>query len=138
MLAMFALMSITTAWHFRLWPFHLCFALVVLMMLAVAWATAAWMFVLPFVVLGMTTGAAYALSLYYSLASPDRRGAMAGNHEALLAIGSMFGPIFGGAIMRFSGRPDWPFWLSIIPIGLIWLWAIRLDRTRNNIPKEPN
>ena len=132
MLLTFALMSLTARWHFRQWPVNLCFGLMLVMMALTAAAPAAWAFLAPFAIFGVTTGIAYGLSAYYSLLSPESRGAVVGIHEAFLSSGSTVGPIFGGWMIALTGRPEAPFWIGMAPIALLWWicqWLIPRRRT---------
>lgn len=55
-----------------------------------------------FAVIGIASGLAYFSSLFYTLHEPVFRSSLAGVHEALLASGRLFGPIFFGAIAGIS------------------------------------
>lgn len=126
MLAVFALMGVTTRWHFRQWPLNACFGMLLALMALMPLVPSGWVFLLPFAVFGVSTGIAYGLSAYYSMLSPVGRGAVVGTHETFLSSGQTFGPIFGGVVIWMTGDPAAPFWAGLLPIGALWLAAIRL------------
>jgi len=55
-----------------------------------------------FAVVGLASGLSYFSSLYYTLHEPVFKSSLAGVHEALLASGRLFGPVFFGAIAGLS------------------------------------
>ena len=126
MLLTFAAMGATAHWHFRQWPVHVCFVLMLGMLALTALAEASWFFVIPFAFFGVTTGIAYGLSAYYSMLAPAGKGVLVGIHEMFLSSGSTLGPIFGGFMVWASGRPEAPFWAGLAPLALFWLLCVRL------------
>lgn len=134
MLLTFALMGSTVFWHFRQFPVHLCYLLMLLIMIAMGLINLPWVFILPFVGFGVATGIAYGLSAYYSMLAPESKGSLVGVHEAFLSLGSTCGPIFGGMVIILTGQPAMPFWIGLIPMILLWavcLWIQgRISRVR--------
>src|SRR5207244_1564636 len=104
MLLTFALMGATAGWHFRHYPFALAYALMISMMAAIALLYRGWAFTLPFAALGVMMGIAYGLSAYYSMLSPSGKGAKIGINEMVLNLGGIVGPVFSGALIKWSGN----------------------------------
>lgn len=119
MLATFAAMGRGARWHFSPVPYHISYGLLIAMLLLTAIPAGPGMLALPFIGVGVALGMAYMLSIYYSTLEAEK-GANLGFHEALLALGSTTGPIYGGLIMKFTGRPATAFWLGALPIAAVW------------------
>lgn len=124
----FAAMGATVRWHFRAYPIQLCFGLLSGMMLLMVLLRAPGWFVLPFAAVGLATGLGYGLSAYYSMMAPTGKGSVVGKHEALLALGAMLGPVFGGLIMNASGQPRTPYLAALLPLALLWLVCLAIQR----------
>ncbi|MEN6627148.1 MAG: MFS transporter [Candidatus Sumerlaeia bacterium] len=127
MLATFAAMGATRVWHFSPGPYHAAYGLLILMLLLTATVHHPLLLALPFVGVGVALGMAYALSIYYSTLEPEK-GSNLGFHEALLALGATTGPIYGGVLMKLTGRPDVAFWLGALPLMAVWTIHIIIRR----------
>ena len=129
MLVIFALMGATVGWHFRIAPFHVSYGLLVAAMLLTAWADRPALALIPFVLVGVTLGMAYGLSVYYS-GLETAKGYNFGIHESLLAVGSTTGPIYGGLLMHYTDWPPLAFLLGAVPLALLWAAsAVAMSRT---------
>ncbi len=82
---------------------------------------------LPFVGVGVALGMANMLSIYYSTLEAEK-GANLGFHEALLALGATTGPIYGGLLMKITGRPAAAFWLGALPMAAVWAFHAMMRR----------
>ncbi len=130
MLATFWLMGATVRWHFQFGAFHASYALLVAAMLLTALLRLPILMVLPFVAVGVAMGMAYGLSVYYS-ALEQARGSNLGVHEALLAIGSTSGPIYGGLLMQASPWPPLAFIGGALLLAAVWLTSAWLHHHRH-------
>lgn len=127
MLATFALMGRSTRWHFSPVPYHVSYGLLVATLLLTATLGGPGLLALPFVGVGVALGMAYMLSIYYSTLEAEK-GANLGFHEALLALGATTGPIYGGLLMKITGRPAAAFWLGALPMAAVWAFHAMMRR----------
>ena len=84
---------------------------------------------------GLGSGMAFTMGLFYSLHGHHAKGSNAGLHEAILGMGHMAGPILGGVAARYTSLRI-PSLLNIAIIVLaiagqcvLWWWARRRSRT---------
>lgn len=131
MLAAFATMGATSAWHFHRYPLRICLLLVAIGCGTLAAAGSVGWVVFAFIVLGLATGMAFALSVYYSLFEADSRGVRIGVQESLLALAIALGPTIGGRIHVASGEGRLPYWLCLAAVAAIWLAVASRDLTRS-------
>lgn len=130
MLATFAVMGHSVRWHFSPVPYHISYGLLIAMLLLTSMIGRPALLALPFIGVGVALGMAYTLSIYYSTLQ-EEKGSNLGFHEALLALGSTTGPIYGGLIMEFTGRPAAAFWLGALPMAAVWVIHVIIRRKPN-------
>jgi MFS family permease len=121
MIAGFFGMGATTVWHFRRFPLHICLGLVVFGALGLSAAPSVGWFAGAFVAIGLATGIAFALSIYYALYRTENRGAYVGVHEAMLSLAFAAGPVVGGKVQVWTDQARFPYWLCFGLLGCVWV-----------------
>jgi MFS family permease len=115
----FAILSRTSSWHYRLVPI-LTSQVVLLFSCLMVYTLSGVPELSPvMVVIGGCTGLTYYSSIYYSLNTSGARGARSGIHEALIGVGIVLGPLFGGIVAQIWGLRA-PYLLSagVILVGM--------------------
>ena len=88
-------------WRGKLWPQILAQGMALGAGLTIFVAESPILFATAFLVQGMSLGIAYTGALYYSLQARTDMGRNSGIHESLVAAGSIFGALAGGAAAEF-------------------------------------
>lgn len=101
--AVFVAMGRFRAWEFSGVPFFLFGAVALGAPLAIAGGSSMPAFVVGFCLLGGCAGVLYTMALFYSVHSPQNKGANAGLHEAIIGSGALVGPLLGGGVARLAG-----------------------------------
>lgn len=71
-------------------------------------------------ILGFPAGVTYYSSIYYGMEISENKGAHGGNHETIIAVGKVTGPLLGGWAIAWSGFPKACFLLSaLVFVGCI-------------------
>lgn len=97
--------------------------------LLLAWrATTPVGFSVAFFAVGLSSGLAFNLSLFYSVHAPHGRGGNAGLHEAIGGLGWMLGPLLGGVVARQVSLPA-TYLLNLAAVALV-LAAVLVYRYR--------
>jgi MFS family permease len=117
--------------HIRRWPYAFGWLLVPLLLtvsgLILAYGvTSAPGFGLAFLVIGLSGGMSFHMGLFYSVHGHRTKGSNAGLHEAIGALGSMVGPLLGGAVARRFSLPainllDMAV-VGIVLFGIVLFW----------------
>jgi MFS family permease len=90
-------------WHYRLAWGWLALGAPPLLVGAILFAPALAVVATACALLGLILGLGYYQSLYYSLDGGDRKGEQGGNHEAIIGLGILGGPLIGAAGGALTG-----------------------------------
>ena len=108
----------STRWHYRFGPLLIVQGAAILSFVGI-WRfqhTALW--ICAFAAIGMSVAFTYFSSLYYGLDRHTDKGNKSGWHEAVLAVGTLLGPLLGG-IAADSQSEIWsPYLLCAVAIGI--------------------
>lgn len=113
--AAFVIFTHATVWHFRRWPTWLAMGLTCLGLVLVAWGRVYAVTSVGFFALGLGMGIGFMASVYYSMHLVQRKGLAGGIQESVLGAGSLVGPLFGGAVAKYSNVPV-AMLTAIVPI----------------------
>lgn len=86
----------STRWHYRIRPLVMIQALAILCFVGIWWIDNTVFWTIAFVLIGISVAYTYFGSLYYGLHMQSDKGNKSGWHEAVLGLGSLLGPLFGG------------------------------------------
>jgi hypothetical protein len=120
----------TPRWRERYFPFHVCFVLMLASLAGLILARGLDSLWLPFALIGFAGGFAYSASAYYSMTSPDGRGAMMGTHEMLLSGGNLLGPLYAGAVLAITSTSAWGLAAMLPPLVIVWVAIILLTNPK--------
>ncbi len=86
----------STRWHYRIRPLVMIQGLAILCFVGIWWIDNTVFWAIAFVFIGISVAYTYFGSLYYGLHMHSDKGNKSGWHEAVLGLGSLLGPLFGG------------------------------------------
>lgn len=111
----------STRWHYRIAPLVIVQGLAILCFIGIWWINNVIFWIFAFAVIGISVAFTYFGSLYYGLHMHTDKGNKSGWHEAVLGLGSLLGPLFGGiaADSRFGIKSPYMLCAGIILIGIV-------------------
>lgn len=111
----------STRWHYRIGPFVIAQSLAILCFLGIWWIENITFWIIAFAIIGVSVAFTYFGSLYYGLHMHSDKGNKSGWHEAVLGLGSLLGPLFGGIAADSSFGIKSPYLLcaGVILIGIV-------------------
>jgi len=134
-LGTFLLLMLSGFWHYRM-----RYLFLVPLMLAVGTGstslfTGKFLLFAALAVIGLAAGMSYFSSVYYSLHGHHEKGGKAGVHEAVVGLGLLVGPMFGGWFARWSGDSRAPYAVcAVIAVALLVAQLVHL-KTRRITPE---
>ena len=108
----------STRWHYRFTPILIVQLLAILCFLGI-WRiqnTLLWTF--AFGIIGVSVAFTYFSSLYYGLDRQEDKGNKSGWHEAILGVGILLGPLFGGILADSRFGVQSPYLLCGIAVTM--------------------
>lgn len=121
----------STRWHYRLRPMIIVQVLGIVCFLGIWWIQNTIFWICAFLVIGVSAAFTYFSSLYYGLDRHEDKGNKSGWHEAILALGSLSGPLLGGLVADSQYGPQSPYLLcAIVIFGSILVEIIITFRTQ--------
>ena len=108
----------STRWHYRFGPLLIVQGAAILSFVGI-WRfqhTALW--ICAFTAIGMSVAFTYFSSLYYGLDRHTDKGNKSGWHEAVLAVGTLLGPLLGGIAADSQSEMWSPYLLCAVAIGI--------------------
>ncbi len=111
----------STRWHYRLGPLIIVQGLAILCFVGIWWIEDIIFWIIAFAIIGVSVAFTYFGSLYYGLHMHSDKGSKSGWHEAVLGLGSLLGPLFGGiaADSIFGIKSPYLLCACVIFIGII-------------------
>lgn len=86
----------STRWHYRIGPLVISQGVAILCFVGIWWIQDLTFWTIAFAIIGISVAFSYFGSLYYGLHMHSDKGNKSGWHEAVLGLGSLLGPLFGG------------------------------------------
>ena len=111
----------STRWHYRIGPLVFMQGLAILCFIGIWFMDSLTFWTIAFAVIGISVAFTYFGSLYYGLHMHSDKGNKSGWHEAVLGLGSLLGPLFGGIVADSSLGHKSPYLLcaAVIFIGIV-------------------
>jgi len=117
----FLLFGRTAVWHYRGWPVWLTLGALATGLVFISSAHSNWFYLVGCAALGFGAGAAYSLSIFYSLALTRIKGLGSGIQESLIGAGLLLGPLYGGLIASMTDVRLTVI-AALIPLALLLPW----------------
>lgn len=137
----FGVLARTSRWHYRLAPLIASQVSLLFCSLLVYLLSGATELSPVMILIGACTGLSYNSSIYYSLNTLGGKGARSGIHEALIGMGIVAGPLFGGIVAQQWGlRAPYLLAAAVIAVGILATLAFssRLRRGRPCPDRKPS
>ena len=108
----------STRWHYRFAPILIVQLLAVLSFLGIWQIQQTLLWAFAFGVIGVSVAFTYFSSLYYGLDRQVDKGNKSGWHEAILGVGILLGPLFGGILADSQFGTQSPYLLCGIAVAI--------------------
>lgn len=111
----------STRWHYRIGPLVISQVLSILCFVGIWWIDNLIFWTFAFAIIGVSVAFTYFGSLYYGLHMHSDKGNKSGWHEAVLGLGSLLGPLFGGIVADTNYGIKSPYLMcaGVILIGIV-------------------
>lgn len=111
----------STRWHYRIGPLVILQGLAILCFVGIWWIENLVFWAFAFAIIGVSVAFTYFGSLYYGLHMHSDKGNKSGWHEAVLGLGSLLGPLFGGIVAdsRYGIKSPYLLCAGVILIGIV-------------------
>lgn len=108
----------STRWHYRFAPILIIQLLAILSFLGIWQIQQTLLWAFAFGVIGVSVAFTYFSSLYYGLDRQADKGNKSGWHEAILGVGILLGPLFGGILADSQFGTQSPYLLCGIAVAI--------------------
>lgn len=113
--------AFSTRWHYRIKPLVMIQSLALLCFVGIWWIDNTIFWAFAFALIGISVAYTYFGSIYYGLYMHSDKGNKSGWHEAVLGLGSLLGPLFGGiaADSRFGIKSPYLLCAAVILMSIV-------------------
>ncbi len=132
----FEVARLSSRWQYRRAPLMAMVVFTLGGQLLAQYTSSPWLFALSFFIIGAATSLTFVSGITYALhLSAEGRGLRAGIHEAVVGVGLVIGPLFGGLAAQYIGLKA-PFGVAAAVCGLM-LVAQLIVAPRRAAPRAP-